>query len=83
MQPIKSTGGIYLPIDKRNNLRFKKLESELRNKIGIKELNLDILKILGLYDKKGNHNIETQLLADTNNVEFSGLTIIKFAKNSS
>lgn len=62
-------------------LTFKKLELELQGKAGIKEINLDILKTLNLYSKEGYYNVAGELLADENNVEFSGIDIIRFGKD--
>jgi ATP-dependent DNA helicase RecG len=62
------------------NLRFSKLESQLKEKAGIKKINLDILKTLNLYNKDGYYNIAGELLADENDMGFSGIDIVKFGK---
>lgn len=65
------------------DLEFNKLEFKLKEKTGIKNINLDILKILGLYNKDGYYNIAAELLADDNNMEFSGIDIVRFGKDIS
>lgn len=60
------------------NLMFSILEGKLKEKAGIENLNLDILKTLNLYDREGYYNIAGELLADENNVEFSGIDIVRF-----
>lgn len=65
------------------SLNFNKLESKLKEKAGIENINLDILKTLNLYNKDGYYNIAAELLADDNNMEFSGLDIVRFGKDIS
>ena len=43
------------------------LESKLKEKLWIENINLDILKTLNLYNKAGYYNIAGRLLADKNN----------------
>ena len=62
------------------DLKFKKLESKLKEEAGIENTNLDILKTLNLYNKDG-YNIAAELLADNNNMEFSWY--IRFGKDIS
>lgn len=63
------------------DFNFKKLETKLKKTVGIEDLDLDILKTLNLYDKDGYYNIAGQLLADENNIEDSGIDIVKFGEN--
>ena len=76
--------GINIDYEERKaysqNLRFSKLESQLKEKAGIKKINLDILKTLNLYNKDGYYNIAGELLADENDMGFSGIDIVKFGK---
>lgn len=65
------------------DLNFKNLESKLKEKAAIENINLDILKTLNLYSKDGFYNIAAELLADNNDLEFSGLDVVKFGKNIS
>jgi len=63
------------------SLNFNRLESGLKEKAGIDNINLDILKTLNLYNKDGYYNIAGELLADENNMSFSGIDIVKFGKD--
>ncbi len=63
------------------NLSFETLELKLKNIVGINSLSLDILKTLNLYDKDGYYNIAGELLADENNIDFSGIDIVRFGKD--
>lgn len=63
------------------DLVFNKLEQMLKEKAGIEEINLDILKTLNLYNKDGYYNIAGELLADKNDMAFSGIDIVKFGKD--
>ena len=63
------------------DLSFNVLESKLREEAGIEKLNLDILKTLNLFNKDGYYNIAGELLADKNNIVFSGIDIVKFGKD--
>ena len=63
------------------NLDFEILESKLKNIVGIENLSLDILKTLNLYDKDGYYNIAGELLADENDIEYSGIDIVRFGKD--
>ena len=65
----------------KQDLEFSVLEKALVNEIGIKSINLDILKTLNLYNKDGFYNIAGNLLADQNDNDHSGIDIIKFGKN--
>ncbi len=62
-------------------LVFGVLESKLIGKAGIKNINLDILRTLNLYNKDGYYNFAAELLADRNDIEFSGIDIVRFGKN--
>lgn len=62
-------------------LHFSKLESELRSKAGVTSLNLDVLKTLNLYNRDGYYNVAAELLADSNELEFSGVDIVKFGRH--
>ena len=63
------------------NLEFDILESKLKNKLGIEKMSTDILKTLNLLDKNGDYNIAAELIADKNNITFSGIDIVQFGKN--
>lgn len=63
------------------DLVFSKLELMLKEKAGIDKINLDILKTLNLYNKDGYYNIAGELLADKNDITFSGIDIVKFGKD--
>lgn len=65
----------------RQNLNFETLELKLKTAVGIDNLSLDILKTLNLYDKDGYYNIAGELLADKNDIEFSGIDIVRFGKD--
>lgn len=52
-----------------------------KGKAGIEMLNLDILKTLNLYNKDGYYNTAGELLADENDIDFSGIDIVKFGKD--
>lgn len=63
------------------DLNFNILEAKLKEEAGIERINLDILKTLNLYNKDGYYNTAGELLADKNNIEFSGVDIVKFGKD--
>lgn len=63
------------------NLNFESLEIKLKKIVGIDSLSLDILKTLNLYDKDGYYNIAGELLADENDIEYSGVDIVRFGKD--
>jgi len=63
------------------DLNFKVLEAKLKKEAGIERINLDILKTLNLYNKDGYYNIAGELLADQNDIAFSGIDIVKFGKD--
>ena len=63
------------------NLTFKTLESKLRSIVGIENISLDLLKTLNLYDKRGYYNIAGELIADKNDIQFSGIDIVRFGKD--
>lgn len=79
--------GINMDYEERRassqDLNFQILESKLKEKAGIEKINLDILKTLNLYNKDGYYNIAAELLADDNDMEFSGLDIVRFGKDIS
>ncbi len=66
----------------KQNLSFTTLESKLKSTVGIKEFNLDILKVLNLYSKDGSYTFAGELLADENDIEFSGIHLVRFGKNT-
>lgn len=59
-------------------LSFQVMESKLKEETGIKKINLDILKTLNLYNIQGYYNVAGELLADVNDIEFSGIDIVRF-----
>ena len=61
------------------NLTFETLEKWLKEKINLKEVNLEILKTLNLYND--GYTIAGELLADENEIEFSGVDIVRFGDN--
>lgn len=63
-------------------LSFNTLETRLKEELGIKKISLDILKTLNLYNLDGYYNIAAELLADQNSIEFSGIDIVKFGKDT-
>lgn len=63
------------------DLNFNVLEEKLKKEAGIERLNLDILKTLNLYSKDGYYNTAGELLADKNDIDFSGIDIVKFGKD--
>ena len=65
----------------KKELEFSYLEGYLAREIGIESLNQDILKILKLYDKEGYYNIAGELLADKNDIAFSGINIVRFGRD--
>lgn len=64
-------------------LSFDVLASELREKINIQNTTKDILKTLGLYNDEDFLNTAAELLADKNNLQFSGVDIAKFGESIS
>ncbi len=77
--------GINMDYEERKassqDLSFTMLESRLKEKAGIEKINLDILKTLNLFNKDGYYNIAGELLADRNDIAFSGIDIVKFGKD--
>jgi len=63
------------------DLSFNILEARLKEEAGVEKINIDILKTLNLYNKDGYYNIAGELLADRNDIEFSGIDIVKFGKD--
>jgi ATP-dependent DNA helicase RecG len=63
------------------NLNFTILGNKLKEKAGIKTIHLDILKTLNLYSIEGFYTIAGELLADENNIKFSGIDIVRFGKD--
>lgn len=63
------------------DLDFTILEKDLKSKVGIDAMTMDVLRTLLLYDKKGYFNIAGKLLADTNDCEHCGIDIVKFGKD--
>lgn len=66
-----------------SDLEFFKLEKSLQETTGIEKINLDILKTLGLYSKDGRYNMAAELLADKNDMQFCGIDMIRFGKDTS
>ena len=64
-----------------DDLDFNILEARLIKEAGIERINLDILKTLNLYNKDGYYNVAGELLADQNDIAFSGIDIVKFGKD--
>jgi len=62
-------------------LSFNALELKLKEEVGLEKINLDILKTLNLYNKDGYYNIAGELLADKNDMKFSGIDVVKFGKD--
>lgn len=63
------------------DLEFTKLESMLKEKLGIKALSKDILITLGLYLKDNGYTKAGELLSDTNS--FRGVDLVKFGESIS
>lgn len=63
------------------DLKFTVLEARLKIEVGIERLNIDILKTLNLFNKEGYYNTAGELLADKNDITFSGVDIVKFGKD--
>lgn len=63
------------------DLSFYTLESRLKEEAGIEKISLDILKTLNLFNKDGYYNIAGELLADKNDIAFSGIDIVKFGNS--
>lgn len=57
------------------------MEGWLKDKVSIKKITLDILKTLNLFNKYNYYNIAAELLADKNNIAFSGIDVVKFGKD--
>lgn len=60
-------------------LKFSYLEEKLQKKLGIQNINKDILKTLELMDKEENFTNAGSLLADKN--EFNIIDIVRFGEN--
>jgi ATP-dependent DNA helicase RecG len=77
--------GINIDYEKRKassqDLSYKELETKLKKEVGIEKINLDILRTLNLYSKEGYYNIAGELLADNNELSFSGIDVVRFGKN--
>ena len=66
---------------KKNFKEIKPVNKEEKKEVvEIKELNLDILKTLNLYENK-KFNIAAELFADNNNRKFSGIDIVVLGEN--
>lgn len=64
------------------NLKFSKLETALKEKIGIEKLGFDVMKSLALY--KGNlYNNAAALLADKNTLKGTGIDMVRFGDTES
>ena len=64
------------------DLTFCKLETSLKEKIGIVELSLDVMKTLGLY-KNNLYNNAAALLADKNTQRGTGVDMVRFGDTES
>ena len=70
----------YEELKARNqDLEFKVLKKELKEKLSLKNFSKDVLKTLNLYDDKNAYNNAAELFADKNS--FSGIDIAKFGKS--
>lgn len=63
----------------KQDLNFGILEKSLKDELGIKEFNKDILKTLQLYKDNEGYNNAANLLSDNNT--FVGIECIRFGKN--
>ena len=63
----------------KQKLTFKVLERNLKNIVGIKTINNDILRTLELYSSDEGYNKAGEILADVNT--FPGIDIVRFGKN--
>ncbi|PEG96931.1 hypothetical protein CP360_04230 [Lactobacillus sp. UMNPBX9] len=61
------------------NLTFKTLEKELKDKIEIQSLSKDILRTLNLYNQDSGFNNAAELLSDNNSLP--GIDIIRFGED--
>lgn len=77
--------GVNMEFEERKassqDLSFTILEFWLKEKAGIEKINLDILKTLNLFSRDGYYNIGGELLADRNDIAFTGIDIVKFGKD--
>lgn len=77
--------GVNMDFEERKassqDLSFTILEFWLKEKTGIEKINLDILKTLNLFSIDGYYNIAGELLADRNDIAFTGIDIVKFGKD--
>ncbi len=71
----KNTNYEELPAS-RQDLSFKILEEKVKQEIGIRVFNKDVLKTLNLYSDSEGYNNAAELVADQNN--FPGIDIAKF-----
>lgn len=71
----KNTNYEELPASKQD-LSFKILEEKVKQEIGIRVFNKDVLKTLNLYSDSEGYNNAAELVADQNN--FPGIDIAKF-----
>ena len=63
----------------KQKLTFKVLERNLKNIVGIKTINNDILRTLELYSSDEGYNKAGEILADVNT--FPGIDIVRFGSN--
>lgn len=61
------------------DLKFEILKKELKEKLGIENFSIDLLKTLNLYNDKEGYNNAAALVADRNS--FSGIDIARFGKD--
>lgn len=66
-------------VSTKQDLNFSILEKSLKNELGIKEFDIDILKTLQLYKDNEGYNNAANLLSDNNS--FIGIECIRFGKN--
>ena len=65
-------------VSKRQDLTFTCLEKELKDKVGIEQMNQDVLRTLNLYQNEHGYNNAAEILSDQN--PFSGIDIVKFGE---
>jgi ATP-dependent DNA helicase RecG len=66
----------------QSDLTFAVLGRYVKEVLGIRNTNLDILKTLGLYHRN-QYNRAAQLLADENNIKASSIDIVRFGETES
>ncbi|HCE77879.1 MAG TPA: AAA family ATPase [Lachnospiraceae bacterium] len=77
---LEGTNQTFEGLAARNqDLMFHDLEERLSEKLGVKKVDLDVLRTLGLYQEEGGYNNAAALLADQN--DFPGIDIAKFGSS--